>query len=56
MRRVRTSTWILIAVFLLALVAYFLVRPSHPASSGKTPTTGMTRTSATQVQPRGRSG
>jgi hypothetical protein len=34
---VRTSTWILIAVFLLTLVAYLLLRPTPTATGGGTP-------------------
>lgn len=44
MRRVRTSTWILIAVFLVALVTYLLFRPPHATSTGKTPASGVART------------
>jgi hypothetical protein len=32
MRHVRASTWVLTAVFLVALVAYLLVRPSSTAA------------------------
>ncbi len=32
MRRVRTSTWVLTAVFLVTLVLYFRVRPPSPAA------------------------
>jgi hypothetical protein len=34
MRHMRRSTWILIAVFLLALVTYLLVRPAQTAATG----------------------
>ena len=40
MRRVRTSTWILTAVFLITLVTYVLVRPPQAATAGNPSTTG----------------
>lgn len=44
MRHVRTSTWILIAVFLVALVTYLLFRPSHATSTGRTPASSVAET------------
>ena len=40
MRRVRTSTWILTAVFLVALVTYVLVKPASTTTGGNSSTTG----------------
>lgn len=37
MRRVRTSTWILIGVFLVALAAYFLLKPEPAAGQNRHP-------------------
>jgi hypothetical protein len=34
MRRIRISTWVLTAIFLVALVAYLLVKPSSAAIIG----------------------
>ena len=34
MRRIRISTWLLTAIFLAALVAYVLVKPSSPPIVG----------------------
>lgn len=34
MRRIRISTWVLTAIFLAALVAYLLVKPSPPSIVG----------------------
>ena len=34
MRRIRISTWVLTAIFLVALVAYLLVKPSSPSIVG----------------------
>ena len=45
MRRVRTSTWILTAVFLVALVTYWLVKPAQTAPAGNRSTTGQSSTS-----------
>ena len=45
MRRVRTSTWILTAVFLVALVTYVLVRPAPTATVGNPSTTVQPSTS-----------
>ena len=39
MRRVRTSTWILTAVFLIIAATYLLVRPSPAATVVVTPAT-----------------
>ena len=33
LRRVRTSTWVVLAIFLVALAAYLLVRPEPAATS-----------------------
>ena len=46
MRRVRTSTWILTAVFLVALVTYVLVRPAQTATAGNRSTTGQSSSSS----------
>ena len=40
MRRVRTSTWILTAIFLVVLVTYVLVKPAPPATAGNPSTPG----------------
>ena len=37
MRRVRTSTWILLAVFLGTLVLYTWVKPPAPGTAGDSP-------------------
>jgi len=34
MRRIRISTWVLTMIFLVALVAYLLVKPSSASSIG----------------------
>jgi hypothetical protein len=34
MRRIRISTWVLTAIFVVALVAYLLVKPSSSSSVG----------------------
>ena len=51
MRRARTSTWILTAVFLITLVAYLLVRPPPAATTGVTPATTPSPSSAPATSP-----
>jgi hypothetical protein len=38
MRRIRLSTWVLTAIFLAALVAYVLVKPSPASTDGRNQT------------------
>ena len=40
MRRVRTSTWVLLAIFLGTLVLYLWVKPPTPSAAGDSPATG----------------
>ena len=39
MRRVRTSTWVLLAIFLGTLVLYLWVKPPTPSAAGDSPAT-----------------
>jgi len=39
MRRVRTSTWVLLAIFLGTLALYLWVKPPPTSAAGDSPTT-----------------
>src|SRR5262249_58176491 len=51
MRRVRTSTWVLLAVFLGTLVLYLWVRPPTPSTAGDSPAPPQQASPATRSAP-----
>jgi cytoskeletal protein RodZ len=47
MRRVRTSTWVLLAIFLGTLALYLMVRPPSPSAVSDSPPAAQQRTTPT---------
>jgi hypothetical protein len=49
MRRVRRSTWVTLAIFVVALVTYILVRPDNSATHDNNPSVTTSSVSASST-------